>query len=137
MGEERKEERRGVKRRNVYKAIIRRMHNHTRKNSVKLMQTLCSSGFSREEAEHAFFVVGSLYGDMRDRGKCTFLATLKDMVAKKSIYTYILRETLSAMMRGWGGGKRGRILLKNYATYKRVCRVYYDEVVRVISEASC
>eukprot|EP00826_Nyctotherus_ovalis_P013832 TRINITY_DN13799_c0_g2_i3.p1 TRINITY_DN13799_c0_g2~~TRINITY_DN13799_c0_g2_i3.p1 ORF type:complete len:253 (-),score=18.16 TRINITY_DN13799_c0_g2_i3:119-877(-) len=133
----RREGNNGVKRRNVYKAIIRRMHNYTRKNSVRLMQTLRESGFTREEAEHAFFVVGSLYGDMRDKGKCKFLATLKGMARKKSIYTYILRETLSAMMSGWQNGKRGRILLKNYGIYKRICKIYYDEVVRVISGADC
>jgi len=117
--------------RNVYKSIIRSIHTYTRKNSLSLMKMLQDKGFSKEEIEHAFFVIGSRQEEKKHKFK--FLTLLKRMVRDKSIYTYILKETLNAMISEWEKGKRGRILEKNYKMYKEVCEAYYRDALKTLS----
>jgi hypothetical protein len=129
--EERKAKFNGSRRRNVYKSIVRHMQTYTRKNSLSLMKMLKDKGFSKEEIEHAFFIIGSREEEKKHKFK--FLMLLNKMVKNKSIYTYIIKETLSATMDDWEKGKKGRILEKNYEMYKRVCETYYRDALQTLS----
>lgn len=132
IGEEKKDMK-GSRRRNAYKSIIRHMQSHVRKNPLSIMRMLQEEGFSKEDIEHAFFVITSRQA--KSKHKFKFLALLKEMVRTRSIYTYILKDTLSVMIIRWEEEGRGRILKKNYETYREVCEDYYEEAVRAISNS--
>ncbi len=123
------------KHRNVYKSIIRHMHSCTRKQRNELVTILMAAGFSMTDIEHAFYEIGC-YNDMeRQKGKKKISQSLvKRIASDKSIYTYVLRETLHNMLESWQDGKFGRLTQKNVATYKEVCTKYYNETVRVLGQ---
>ena len=123
------------KHRNVYKSIIRHMHSCTRRQRNQLVAILSTSGFSMSEIEHAFYEIGC-YNDMeRQKGKKKISQSLvKHIASDKTIYTYVLRETLHSMLQSWQEGKYGRLTKKNVATYSEVCTKYYNETVRVLGQ---
>lgn len=122
------------KRRNVYKSIVRHMFSYIRKNRDGIIKILLAAGYPMNEIEHAFFEV-SCYNDLeQQRGnKKQSQTTIRKMVDKPTIYTYILRETLNAMIKGWNEGKHGKVATKNLATYRDVCLAYYNEAVKTIT----
>ncbi len=123
------------KRRNVYKSIIRHMYSYIRKNRDDVIKVLQQANYSMSEIEHAFFEV-SCYNDAEQQkgNKKQSQATIKKMIDQRSIYTYILRETLNAMIKNWDEGKHGKVSSKNLATYRDVCITYYKEAAQALEE---
>ena len=123
------------KRRNVYKSIVRHMFSYIRKNREEIIKILQEAGYGMSDIEHAFFEV-SCYNDMEQQkgNKKQSQSTIKKMVETRSIYTYILRETLFAMIKSWEEGKHGKVSSKNLGTYKDVCFEYYNEAVQVLTQ---
>ncbi len=121
------------KHRNVYKSVIRHMYSYIRKQRNEVVVILQAAGFPMRDVEHSFYEIGC-YNDMeRQKGKKKISQSLvKKIATDKSIYTYILRETLHLMLKSWDSGKFGRLTNKNVTTYKDVCQKYYNETVRVL-----
>lgn len=121
------------KHRNVYKSIIRHMYSCIRKQRNVIVSVLQSSGFSISEIEHAFYEIGC-YNDMeRQKGKKKISQSLvKKIASEKSIFAYVLRESLNSMLKNWEDGKFGRLTKKNVSTYKDVCTKYFNETVKVL-----
>jgi len=125
------------KSRNVYKSIIRHLFSYIRKNREDIIRILRDAGFSMPEIEHGFFKV-NYYNDLeREQSiKKNSQATIKKMVSKKTIYTYILRETLNTMLHNWDSGKLGKVSETNSEVYKDVCKYFYEEAVRVTGQSA-
>ncbi len=123
------------KSRNVYKSVVRHLFSYVRKNRDDIIRILTEAGFSMQEVEHAFFKI-NYYNDLEreQSSKKNSQATIKKMVTKRTIYTYILRETLSTMLHNWGIGKLGKISEGNSAVYKDVCKYFYDETAKVLGQ---
>lgn len=123
------------KRRNVYKSIVRHMFSYIRKNRDEIIRILLAAGYNMTEIEHAFFEV-SCYNDMEQQkgNKKQSQSTIRKMVDQRTIYSYILRETLNAMIKNWDSGKHGKVATKNLATYRNVCISYYNEAVKVLTQ---
>ena len=123
------------KRRNVYKSIIRHMYSYVRKNRDDIIKVLLAAKYLMSEIEHAFFEV-SFYNDTeQEKGnRRQSQSTIKKMIDQRSIYTYILRETLNAMIRNWNEGKHGKVSSKNLGTYRDVCIAYYNEAAKVLEQ---
>lgn len=118
--------------RNVYKSIVRHICSYTRKHCISITGVLYGAGYSREDIEHAFFEISSYLENGKDTVKCKFQSTLQGMVERRSIYTYILKETLSKMINKWEEGKIGRIAKGNFGVYKGICELYYKKAVSAI-----
>lgn len=125
------------KRRNVYKSIIRHMLSYIRKNRDDILNILKKNGYEMPKIEHAFFKI-SYYNDQeKQKGNPKrSQATIKKIVGKKRIYTYILRETLNAMIYNWNQGKSGKISSENLTVYREVCDKYYEATVKILGHAA-
>ena len=123
------------KRRNVYKSIVRHTFSYMRKNRDEVISILRAAGFEITEIEHAFVKV-SFYNDMeRQKGNPKkSQSIIKKIISKRSIYTYLLREALNAMIKNWGQGKVGKISMANCEVYKDVCTKLFNETVTLTGE---
>lgn len=121
--------------RNVYKSLIRHIFSYSRKNRESIVNILQKNGYTMPDIEHAFYKINCYNDSERDRTfKKKAQATIRKMMAIKSIYTFILRETLNGLLINWETGKLGKISQKNSKVYKDVCRNFYEETVKVIGE---
>eukprot|EP00830_Metopus_es_P020532 TRINITY_DN8186_c0_g1_i1.p1 TRINITY_DN8186_c0_g1~~TRINITY_DN8186_c0_g1_i1.p1 ORF type:complete len:362 (+),score=48.34 TRINITY_DN8186_c0_g1_i1:34-1086(+) len=123
------------KKRNVYKSVIRHVYSYMRKNRDEVFAILQRNHYSLQEIEHAFYKI-NFYNDMeRQKGNPKkSQAIIKKIVEKKSIYTYLLRETLNAMMKNWEQGKLGKVSKSNCEIYREVSQKYYLETVRLTGQ---
>lgn len=119
--------------RNVFKALIGYMQAHIRKQRHSLLTLLTIKGYTQRELEHAFFKIDAYSGPTFELSKSPYRFVSK-MIIKKSIYTYILRETLIGKLAKWESGIYGKISKKNIEFYKNVCKKIYDEAIKVISQ---
>lgn len=123
------------KNRNVYKSILRNLEAYVKNNNSDICQILTQNGYTTEEMEHAFAKIRSYNTDERKRGYSKQSQSLiKKMLMKKTIYTYILRETLFAMKQNSEKGKLGRIDEKSYDLYFEVSTILYNEAVRILGK---
>eukprot|EP00829_Urostomides_striatus_P004423 TRINITY_DN1477_c0_g2_i3.p1 TRINITY_DN1477_c0_g2~~TRINITY_DN1477_c0_g2_i3.p1 ORF type:complete len:351 (+),score=67.89 TRINITY_DN1477_c0_g2_i3:67-1119(+) len=123
------------KSRNVYKTIIRHMHAYTRKNRNEFIKIVTSSGFTQQDIEHAFFKIDYWCNLERENGNRNYAqGIVKKILAEKTIYTIILRETLNALLHSWQLGRFGKIIKKNRDVYIRACQKFYDETVSILEQ---
>ena len=120
----------------VYKLIIRHMHVHIRKRRESIVEILSRANFSQEDIEHAFFKVGC-YSDTVGKKGCdrTSFEIVNKIMSSRSIYVYILRESLRTIVENWLVGKTGRISQKNVQLYKRACEMLYEEASKLLEQA--
>ena len=127
------------KRRNVYKSIIRHMHSFLTKNKPAIISMLSKEGFSITEIEHSFLKI--IHWNELEKHPGTSKksqVTIEEILESKSIPTYVLRETLHAMMQNWKKAKTGKISRDNLEVYNEVCSKYYQRTVEILSQqAQC
>ncbi len=121
------------RRRNVYKAIIKRMQTHVVNNREEITDVLTREQYSSAAIEKAFGKV-ALYSEMEStKGEQKrSQSVLKRMVMKKSVYTFILKETLQDMINDWNNGQIGRVSRKNLRIYSNVCNKLYKETRKLL-----
>jgi len=121
------------RRRNVYKAIIRRMFSCVQKNKRAIVTLLEANGFKIEEIESAFIYVNQLNELDKQKGKSKRpQSTINKMLERRTIYTFILKETLDSMISGWDSGQTGKIMKENVQIYKEVCMKYYNRCIELL-----
>lgn len=123
--------------RNVYKSILRNLQRYMRKNSKELFEFMKKYTYAIQDVEHAFFKV-NYYNDLeRQKGNPKKAqSVVKKITEKRSIYTILLREALSAMLRNLNEGKLGKITPNNQEIYREVCEKYYKLACSLTSEAA-
>eukprot|EP00826_Nyctotherus_ovalis_P024310 TRINITY_DN1881_c0_g3_i10.p1 TRINITY_DN1881_c0_g3~~TRINITY_DN1881_c0_g3_i10.p1 ORF type:complete len:191 (+),score=36.30 TRINITY_DN1881_c0_g3_i10:384-956(+) len=123
------------RRRNVYKAIIRRMFSCVQKSRKAIAGLLQANGFPTEEIESAFAYVNELNELDKQKGKSKRpQSTINGMLERKTILTFVLKETLDSMMQGWQSGHTGKIMKENVQIYKEVCEKYYRRCVELLAQ---
>jgi len=123
------------KRRNVYKAIIRRMFSYIQKEKDNVAILLTESGFSKEQIDSAFLYIQHLNDLDKQKGKSKRPQnTINVILEERTIYTYILKETLSLMLKGWETGEKGKIMKDNVNIYKQVCENYYNKCIQLLTQ---
>lgn len=123
------------KRRNVYKAIIRRMFSYIQKEKDSVVEMLRKIGFSMEEIDSAFLYIRHLNDLDKQKGKSKRPQnTINVILETKTIYTYILKETLWLMIQGWETGEKGKIMKDNVTIYKQVCEDYYNRCIELLTQ---
>ena len=123
------------KRRNVYKAIIRRMFSYIQKEKNNVAVLLTESGFSKEQIDSAFLYIQHLNDLDKQKGKSKRPQnTINVILEEKTIYTYILKETLCLMLKGWETGEKGKIMKDNVNIYKQVCENYYNKCIQLLTQ---
>lgn len=119
--------------RNVFKSIIRHMYTYSKKNRDTLIAILLKAGYQATEIEHGFFELSN-YSELEQHNvtKKQTERTVKKMVSKKSVFTYMIRECLQDLINKWENGKLGRVAENNLHIYKEVCKVYYNEAIKTL-----
>lgn len=122
--------------RNVYKSIVRFLFTCVQKNKEQMTEILKKAEFSDGEIEKCFTKLRSYNDSIRAQSsKKNSQAVVKKIVKESSARTYVLRETLYAMMQNSTTGKLGRISERNKNVYHEVCEYYYDEIVKSIGQS--
>ncbi len=123
------------KRRNVYKSIVQHMFTYIRKNKGEIIKVLINASFSMRDIEHAFFNVSSYnYRTQERHNKKSAQDIINSIIAGKNVYTYMMRESLNAMLRNLDSGRCGKITKENATTYRDTCQKYYGETVRILNQ---
>ena len=126
---------RAYDKRNVYKSIIRCILKLVKNNKSHFIEVLRDNGFKIKEIEKAFKNVKDWAKQESQRGKPkTSKKAIEEMSLVKTIHSYILKETLSFMIKGWEDGHRQRILKENFEIYKEVCEEYFEKVKKLIEQ---
>jgi len=124
------------KRRNVYKSIVQHMFTYIKKNKAEVITVLCGNGFTMRDIEHAFFNINYHNYSNQQKGskKRSAQDIINSIISGRNIYTYMLRESLFAMLKNLDSGKCGKITKDNTDTYKMTCLRYYNEIVEALHQ---
>eukprot|EP00826_Nyctotherus_ovalis_P046029 TRINITY_DN5154_c0_g1_i15.p1 TRINITY_DN5154_c0_g1~~TRINITY_DN5154_c0_g1_i15.p1 ORF type:complete len:158 (+),score=24.71 TRINITY_DN5154_c0_g1_i15:48-476(+) len=118
------------------KSIIRHTFKHVQKNRKEMVGLLKKEGFEIDEIEVAFKEIAYLAKQESERGKPkNSKKALGKMLESKTIYTYILRESLMVMIESWQNGAKGKVLRENLQTYKEVCQEYYNKITSLVNQS--
>lgn len=110
------------------------MFSCVQKNRRRIFALLEANGFLMEEIESAFIYVNQLNELDKQKGKSKRpQSTINGMLEKKTIHTFILKETLESMIRGWDSGHTGKIMRENVKIYKEVCEKYYNRCIALLA----
>ena len=120
----------------IEKWILRRMSQHTRQCREQLVQVLQRAGFTEQKFEHACCQLHAFNDVPRtELHKHKPEMLVRKFATARSIYSYILRDTLSDVLAKWDQGITGRIAVSNLPFYQEVCHGYYAILSRVISSS--
>lgn len=122
----------GHRKRNVYKSIIRNMNSLVRKNSKGLMRQLIKAGYSEEEIRSSFEKIGQ-WNEVEKRTGIPkrSQSRVEELVGKRTVYTYVMQETLKMMLNKLREGVRGRIRSHNIVIYVQTCEEYYKRASKL------
>lgn len=97
------------------------------------MRILYRKGYNQEEISQAFVKI-SLYNESeRKKGEAKVSQdVIKKMISKRTIYSYILREALHAIIVNCNEGKLGNISKTNISLYQEVAIALYNELVTLL-----
>ena len=123
--------------RNVYKSILRNIEAYIKNNEADVVNILTKNGYTRNDIVKAFVKIGNYNKNERKRGNTKLSQLLiKKMLTKKTIYTYILRETLYAMIQQTERGTLGKIEEKSYKLYYDVSSKLYRETINLLGKST-
>eukprot|EP00826_Nyctotherus_ovalis_P058713 TRINITY_DN8096_c0_g1_i3.p1 TRINITY_DN8096_c0_g1~~TRINITY_DN8096_c0_g1_i3.p1 ORF type:complete len:245 (-),score=36.33 TRINITY_DN8096_c0_g1_i3:177-911(-) len=120
--------------RNVYKSVIRHLYNFTKTNKKKLREILKSKGYEDKKIRIAFETIRQYRPPDRPKDierKSQY--RIEQIIKAKSIFTFILKETLVFMLDKWEDGEFGQLFEANTQLYVDACKKLLDEVNRVLS----
>lgn len=121
-------------RRNVYKSIIRHTSKYIQKNRREVTNKLKKEKFGEESIQVAFQEIEVSAKRENEKGKPkNSKKSLEEMLASKTIYAHILKESLELMINNWQRGSKGKVLRENLQTYKEVCEGYLTRINNIIS----
>ncbi len=120
--------------RNVYKSIVRGIYGLVKKDKERLRTILRKEGYSDPEMEDAFDQISRYrVADKPKEIEKNAQVKIEKMLEAKTIYTYILRETLVTMIYKWEQGDLGQLSEANKEIYLEACKqflVQVDELLR-------
>ena len=124
----------GYGKRNVYKSILRHMSKHIKNSNISLQNLLNSLGYTQQDIEHAFCKIN--YANSVEKGTEIYKKArciLDKILEKKSIYGFILKDSLEEMINNIQEKKLGKITAKNAKIYIEVCKAYYKALISILS----
>lgn len=119
--------------RNVYKSVIRHMYNLTKRAKKKLRDSLKSQGFEDQKIKIAFETIRQYRPPDRPKDierKSQY--RVEQILKSKTIFTYILRETLVFMLDKWKNGKFGQLYKANSLLYIEGSEKLLNEVEEIL-----
>lgn len=123
--------------RNVFKAIIRRMHGCIKENKSELISAIQKAGYTQQDIERAFNRIAYYKNAERKSGKKRMsVRTIKEATQSRSVYTYVLRVTLNKMLEDWSTKKLGRLSERNVETYSEVCTKYSQHIEKLLNDGN-
>eukprot|EP00826_Nyctotherus_ovalis_P024311 TRINITY_DN1881_c0_g3_i4.p2 TRINITY_DN1881_c0_g3~~TRINITY_DN1881_c0_g3_i4.p2 ORF type:complete len:114 (+),score=27.95 TRINITY_DN1881_c0_g3_i4:658-999(+) len=111
------------------------MFSYVQKNRRAIVALLQANGFAIEEIESAFAYIHGLNELDKQKGKSKRpQSTINGMLERRTIVTFVLKETLNSMMQGWQAGHTGKIMKENVQIYREVCEKYYRRCVQLLAQ---
>jgi len=121
--------------RNVYKSVIRHMYNLTKTNKRKIKEVLIKEGFDETKIRIALETIRQYRPPDRPKDierKSQY--RVEQILKSKTIFTFILRETLLCMLDKWESGKFGQMFKTNSQLYVEAAKKLLDEVKELLKE---
>ena len=115
--------------RNVYKSIVRRIYTMIKNERSRLKEALKKLNFTEPEMEVAFEEISRFRTASKPKNiEKNSQVRIEKMLKTKSIFTYILRESLVSMIDAWEDGRYGQLSKLNSGIYLEVCKRFLREV---------
>lgn len=123
------------KARNVCKSLIRSLYSYIESNKEEVVRVLTKVHFNMKAIETSFAKIGKYNEKEREKiGKKQSQAIIRRMLVRKSILTYILRDTLSGLLLKWRVGDYGKISRANIILYRDACECFYERAEWLINQ---
>lgn len=119
-------------RRNVFKSVIRNMNSYFRKNRNAINKILKEAGFLEDKIKQGMMLLRSYNETELKEDAKTYQKVVDDIVEKRGVLTYVLKETLSNLLKNWEQGNYGKVFSHNLKAYKDICIVYLNKAVQII-----
>jgi len=120
--------------RNVYKSIVRHIYASIKSDRDHLITILKKAGFSQEEIETCFIEISKYRSDSRPKDiERNSQVRIESMLKTKSIFSFVLKETLEGMIQKWEEGKFGQLSKANSEIYLKACKKFLQEVNELLS----
>ena len=122
------------KRRNIYKSIIRRIFRYMDKEADSMREILLNNYFVDDQIKEAFQKIGELGEyEKQNRNSRQPQKIINEFLEKKCIYTYILKEVLSEMIKDLMLGENSKMIKRNKKIYLELCTEYYNRCCELIT----
>ncbi len=119
--------------RNVYKSVVRYLVTNIKRNRDHMDKMLVREGFSEDEIAGALEEIGRFKDTQRPKDiERNSQARVERMLRTKSIFTYILRETLIIMLDKWRQGDYGQLSLANSSIYIAACKKFCERANKLL-----
>jgi hypothetical protein len=120
--------------RNVYKSVVRHLYVYTQDNKDKLLNILKVKGFREEEIRAALEVIKGYKSEETPKEiEKGAKFRIERMLRKKTIYIYILRETLEHMIVKWKNERYGQLYKVNSSIYIEACSRFLRRAEELIN----
>lgn len=118
--------------RNVCKYLLRHMNTYTNKSKAKLTELLLNIEYEEKKIKKAFEKL-EYYGYLERKKGCKKMSAklIKYAITTKSIYSYILKETLEDIIQNWNQMNFGKIIRKNLGVYREICSKFYEKLLEI------
>eukprot|EP00826_Nyctotherus_ovalis_P032865 TRINITY_DN2646_c0_g1_i5.p1 TRINITY_DN2646_c0_g1~~TRINITY_DN2646_c0_g1_i5.p1 ORF type:complete len:287 (+),score=30.91 TRINITY_DN2646_c0_g1_i5:185-1045(+) len=123
--------------RNVYKFILKNVHGHAENKVIELREKMAEEGFSEET------VAAGLEKIKRLRSKEAPMDSqrqsrwkIERVLLSTPGSAFVLRESLTFMLKGLRGDRYSQIMEKNKGTYIEACEKYLKEATQVLKAHS-
>lgn len=120
------------KRRNVYKHVLKQAENYLKNYSKEIGDILRKKGYSQGVIDNAIIKIKKYNDSYIQKGKKSAQQIIDKMLSKKSIFTFILRESLNMLLCNFKSGVIGKTSKKNKPIYIKVFNRYYKESVKLL-----
>lgn len=125
---------RGYRKRNVCKAILRRICQRIKSDREGILQVLYDAGYRDDSLKSALGELLVFYNTKRQKEISEHAhRVIEKLVETRTVYTFILKDTIGKMLEDWAEGNNGKIGESNIDYYKIVSRYYYEKALKIIN----
>lgn len=119
--------------RNVYKSIIRHIHNYTKSNKAALRDHLRVLGYTPEQINSSFDTIQKYKNPNKPKEiERNSQVRVEEMLKVKSPLTHILKKVLKFMLDKWERGRVGQLATENLNVYYETCKKFLERVGRIV-----
>lgn len=123
------------RKRNVCKSILRRICRTIKNDRSSILKALKEADCKEQAVDKTIIDLITFSEAKWQKEVCEHAhLIINEMLEKRDIYIFLLKETTSKMLEEWSKGCSGKISEKNLTLYKTICNFYYEKAMEVIQK---